>query len=547
MFVRVKERANGKKSIQIVESVRREDKVNQQIIRHVGQAVTDREVKELTKLANSIIAEMNSAKQQVLPIFSPEDIFKAKKLKKPIDDNARTKDLREEQRIIDGIGDVFGKLYSDLGLDNILINTKRNEQWNSILKSCVLARIANPDSKRRTAAFLERDYAIRIHLDKIYRMMDHVFKNEQRIKKQICLNTLSLFNEEVNVLFFDVTTLYFESFESDGLRECGYSKDNKFKETQIVLALITTQEGLPITYKTFPGNTHEGHTLIEVVKELQKEYKVKNTLLVADRAMFNNDNLEAMESLGVNYIVSAKLKSLSKSLKKQILENDDFGAKVVENELHWIKKYDYKGKRLIVSYSTKRARKDAFDRQKLIDRLLKKVKNGRIKVKDIIPNYGTKKYLDVENGDARVNEIKIEDDANGDGLYGIVTNSKESSGEVLSKYRGLWQIEEAFRVNKHDLEMRPIFHWNPERVKSHILICYLAYALVKQALHRIKLQHSELSFEKIRNELLRVQSSLLCDIKTKKKYIIPARVTPIQKKIYQVFGLKRSNVPYSIN
>jgi len=117
----------------------------------------------------------------------------------------------------------------------------------------------------------------------------------------------------------------------------------------------------------------------------------------------------------------------------------------------------------------------------------------------------------------------------------------------LSKYRGLWQIEEAFRVNKHDLEMRPIFHWNPERVKSHILICYLAYALVKQALHRIKLQHSELSFEKIRNELLRVQSSLLCDIKTKKKYIIPARVTPIQKKIYQVFGLKRSNVPYSIN
>jgi transposase len=548
MFVRVKEKANGKKSIQIVESVRREDKVNQQIVRHVGQAVTEREVEELKKLARSIIEEMKKSKpqQQMLPIFSPENIIKAKEAKKPVSDESQSKNLREEQRIIDGIGDVFGKLYSDLGLDNILINTKKDKQWNSILKSCVLARIANPDSKRGTAAFLESDYAIRIHLDKIYRMMDHVFKNEKRIKSQICSNTLSLFEEEVNVLFFDVTTLYFESFEPDELRENGYSKDNKFKETQVVLALVTTQGGLPITFKTFPGNTYEGHTLIDIIEELQKEYKVKNVLLVADRAMFNDDNLGTMESLGVNYIVAAKLKTLSKAFKKQILGDDDFGAQIVENELHWIKEYEHKNRRLIVSYSSKRARKDAFDRQKLIDRLLKKVKNGKIKIKDIIPNYGTKKYLKVENSAAEINESKISDDAKWDGLYGVISNSDLNPKDILSKYRGLWQIEEAFRISKHDLEMRPIFHWSPNRIKAHILICYIAYSLIKQALHRIKLQQTELSFKMIREELLRVQSSLYSDIATKEKIIIPSKVTPAQKKIYQVFGLKRSNVPYSL-
>jgi transposase len=548
MFVRVKERSNGKKSIQIVESVRREDKVNQQIIRHVGQAVTDREVEELTKLARSIIEELKSSitKQQMLPIFSPESIFKAKESKKTVSDASQTKNLREEQRIIDGIGDVFGKVYSDLGLDNILVNTKRNEQWNSILKACVIARIANPDSKRGTAAFLERDYAIRIQLDKIYRMMDHVFKNEKKIKSQICLNTLSLFDEEVNVLFFDVTTLYFESFEADGLRETGYSKDNKFKETQVVLALVTTQEGLPITFKTFPGNTYEGHTLIDIIKELKNEYRVKNVLLVADRAMFNDDNLTAMELLGVNYIVAAKLKTLPKLLKKEILENDDFKAQVVENELHWINEYEHKGRRLIVGYSTKRASKDAYDRQKLIDRLLKKVKGGKIKIKEIIPNYGSKKYLDVENNTAQVNENKILDDSKWDGLHGVISNSDIEATDILSKYRGLWQIEAAFRVSKHDLEMRPIFHWNPERIKAHILICYIAYSLVKQVVHRVKLQQTELSFEIIREELLRVQSSLYSDLLTKEKIIIPSKVTPIQKKIYQVFGLRRSNIPYSL-
>jgi transposase len=547
MFVRVKERPNGKKSIQIVEAHRRADKISQHIVRHVGQAVTEREVEELKKLAQSIIAEFENNKQPVLPLFAPEDFYTGKKRKKATQDLVHMSDLREEQRIIDGIGEVFGKLYSDLGFDGAITGTRRDAKWNSILKTCVMARIANPSSKRRTAALLEEDYGIKVALNDIYTMMDHASDHEDEIKKRISRSTLSLFNDKVDVLFFDVTTLYFESIEVNELKNFGFSKDCKFKEVQVTLALVTTTEGLPITYRVFPGNMHEGHTLIDMVKELKTEYNIDNVLLVADRAMFEEENLQAMETEGVNYIVAAKLKRLNKAAKAEIMGDAGYRADVVTDELHWMKEFDYKSRRLIVSYSTKRARKDRADRLRLVERLLKMAKNGKLKLKDLITNQGTKKYVEVKTGEAVINEEKISSDSAWDGLHGVITNlEKMPAAEVLGKYRGLWQIEEAFRINKHDLKMRPIYHFSPHRIRAHLSICFLAYTLAKQATHRMRLQQEAMSFERLRNELLHIQASLVVDKKTKKRYIIPSHVNPAQNQIYRAFGLKRSTVPYAV-
>jgi transposase len=546
MFVRVKPKPNGKKSIQIVESYRRADKVSQKIVRHVGQAATDREVEEMTRLAQSIITEMETEKQPSLPFLDPLKVLKENRPKKESSDTVKIKNLREEQRIIDGIGDVFGKLYKDLKLNKLISGTHKDEQWNDILESCVLARIANPVSKRRSASLLEEDYGIKIPLEKIYRVMDHVADRESDIKQHIAQTTLSLFQEQVDVLFFDVTTLYFESIETDELRAFGFSKDCKFKEVQVVLALVTTTKGLPITYKLFPGNTYEGGTLVEMVKDLQTEYAINNILLVADRAMFNEENLSQMESLGIQYIVAAKLKALPKSLKSDIL-HADYQASVIGDELHWLKEFEYKSRRLVVGYSSKRAKKDTADRQRLVDRLMKKVKGDKIQVKDLIPNYGSKKYISVENGSASVNQEKIEADAEWDGLHGVITNATDKTpSDLLSRYRELWQIEEAFRISKHDLKMRPIYHWTENRIKAHIAICFIAFTLAKQAVYRIALQQEPMSFEQIRNELLHAQSSVVIDLASQKKYIIPSHVTVNQKKLYQAFGLKRSQVPYEL-
>ena len=546
MFVRIKPKPNGKKSIQIVESYRRADQVSQKIVRHVGQAVTDREVEEMTRLAQSMINEMETEKQPCLPFLDPLKVLKDNPQKKESSDTVKIKNIREEQRIIDGIGDVFGKLYKDLKLDKLIGGTHKDEQWNYILESCVLARIANPVSKRRSASLLEEDYGIKIPLEKIYRMMDHVADRESDIKQRIAQTTLSLFQEQVDVLFFDVTTLYFESIDTDELRAFGFSKDCKFKEVQVVLALVTTTKGLPITYKLFPGNTYEGGTLVEMVKDLQTQYAIKNILLVADRAMFNEENLSSMESLGIQYIVAAKLKTLPKSLKSDIL-HADYNEEIIGDEMHWLKEFEHKSRRLVVGYSAKRAGKDAADRQRLVDRLMKKVKGDKIKVKDLIPNYGSKKYISVENGSASINQEKIKADAEWDGFHGVITNATDkTSSELLSRYRELWQIEEAFRISKHDLKMRPIFHWTENRIKAHIAICFLAFTLAKQAVYRIALQQAPMSFEQIRNELLHAQSSVVIDLASQKKYMIPSHVTVNQKKLYQAFGLKRSQVPYDL-
>ena len=545
MFIRVKDRKNGKKSIQIVENHRRGDNVQQKIVRHVGQAVTEREVETLKKLAESIIVEINNQRQPVLPAFKPEDIYTLKETKKPVEDQVKIKDLREEQRIIEGIGDIFGKLYRDLGFTSLISKHKKDQPWNNILKSCVLARLANPVSKKRTASLLENDYGIKIPLQKIYRMMDCVSEKEEEIKEKICQTTLSLFRGKVDVLFFDVTTLYFESVVSNEIRNFGFSKDCKFKEVQIVLALVTTAEGLPINYEIFAGNIYEGHTLIKMIESLKTKFEVDNLLLVADRAMFSNDNLELMKKEGINYIVAARLKKLSKETRQDIIEGNDYRAAIVENEIHWIKEYNYKERRLLVSYNSNRARKDASDRQRLIERLLKKAKDGKVKIKDIISNHGTKKYLSIKNDCAAINESRIEEDAKWDGLHGVISNVKDKSAtEILSRYRELWQIEEAFRLSKHDLKMRPIYHWRPSRIKAHIAICFIAFTLAKQAIYRMKHQQMPMSFEQIREELLHVQASIMMDISTKKKYVIPSHTTVNQKKIYQTFGLKRSGVPY---
>jgi transposase len=545
MFVRTKKKSSGKTAVQIVESQRSGASVVQSVVRYVGQAETKEQLEELVKLADAIIGElMHERSQPYLPGINPETINtttkdlhleseKAKKFEVDV------RNLREEQRVITGIHEVFGKLYETLGFDRIL------PEADEVLRSSVLARIANPTSKLRTAAYLEEDYGIKLSVDRIYRMMNKLAKKEEAIKKLVGDTTLSLFQEPVNILFFDVTTLYFESFVTDDLRHPGYSKDNKFKEGQVVLSLVTTRDGMPITYDLFPGNTYEGHTLITMIESLEKRFEIANIILVADRAMFNEENLKLMESKKIKYIVAAKLRSLPEKKKKEILGSKLYAPVTVEQELHWVKDFEHKERRLVVSFNSSRARKDSFDRQRLIDRLMKKVKDDKVKLTDVIQNRGTNKFLKVESGCASIDEEKIQIDKDWDGIHGVITNIEDqASQEILSRYRGLWQIEEAFRINKHDLRMRPIYHWSKDRIRAHIALCFLAFTLVKQAIHRIKIQSKSMSFDSIKNHLLHAQASILIDTKTKRKYIVPSKATADQKRIYSVFGLTRKDLPY---
>ena len=573
MFIRVKSTPNSpRKSIQIVHSQRVGSKVKQKIIKHVGVAFDDNELQELKSLAVSLKAELESKNQ--LPLYSPQEIedmtsravegknkelVNTKDVINREDYTVNLLDMLEEDRVIKGIHEVYGKLYDEINLKSIIPNASRHVAISKALKEIVLARVANPDSKSGSVDMLASKFGVNLNLKTVYRMMDMIDdKQIKKLNKLVLTQTKSLLDDKIDVIYFDATTLYFESFSEDidnpddtdeAIRKNRYSKDGKFNQPQVVLALFVTKQGLPIGYKAFSGDTFDGHTIIPSLKEIEDEFKVDKIVYVADAGMFNKTNLEEFDkNKNMTYIVGAKIKTMSKVYKKQILKTDDF---IELNDDTKVKTLDYNGKKLLISYSKKRAKKDKHDREKAIAKLKKRLEDSK-SVKSQLSNNGYKKYLQLQSSDKNsscdlsiaLNGDKILEDEAWDGLKGIVTNNETlSSEELIHQYSNLWQVEESFRITKHDLKIRPIYHWKPSRVKAHLAISFMAYTLVRYLEYRVRLQYKKLSPEKIRQILLSVQTSILYDTTTDKKFAMPSKVSDDAKKIYKLMGVPIATKP----
>lgn len=620
MFIRVKTTPNSpRKSVQIVESRRIDGKVRQKIVKHIGVALDDKELEELQSLANSIKNKLELDAQ--LPLYTPEEIEKLEKYNrktsrskksdedvasqtiKELDSNIPNReeyavnllDILEEDRVIKGIHDIYGKLYDELGFNRVIANPARNVASNRALKEIVLARVANPDSKRGSVLNLEENFGVNLDLKQVYRMMDKIEDKEiLKLNKLVYDKTKALFKDKIDIVYFDATTLYFESFTEDSgedaIKKNGYSKDGKFNQPQVVLALLVTKSGLPVGYKAFSGDTFDGHTLIPALQEIQEHYDIDNVVFVADSGMFNRSNLEAFDKIhnpflyrysqykwsatksqltltdyqqqyeefnkssNITYIVGARIKNMTKSIKEQILDRDSY--RVIDDNTK-VKTIHYQGKKLLVSYSAKRARKDKYEREKGIQKLRDRLQKNK-SVKSQLSNQGYKKYLQLQQSQNKdntkpsscgisiiLNEEKVKEDEAWDGLKGIITNNiRLSDEELIHQYSNLWQVEESFRITKHDLKIRPIYHWKPSRVKAHLAISFMAYTLVRHLEHRVRLQYVKLSPEKIRKILLSIQVSILYDTRTNKKFVLPSKISQEAKKIYRLMEVPLSSTPY---
>ncbi len=552
MFVRTRERDNGKVTILIVENVRESGKVRQKTVRTVATVLAS-EVERFRELAEHIKAEMECEREpKLFPVQTlAEMVISSRKRslgdESPLPVNMRK--MREESRIVTGIHDIYGSLYDEIGISRVLKSCRVS---GSVMKDIVMARLATPCSKRSSCELLERDFGIKIPLEKIYRMMDTL--NERKINRlqDICWNhSKGLLTEEIKVMFYDCTTLYFESFTQDELRSFGYSKDHKFNQGQVLLALMVTREGLPVGYDVFPGNMYEGDTFKQAIEKIKTRYKVKRAIIVSDSGLLSRPNIELLEKEGLEFILGARLRSLSDKWQDRILDNTDYDKKEKEGEILRISTYSYtKSRRLIVSHSSKRAEKDRKDREKAIEKLRQKLEKSK-KPESLISNYGYKKYLAVD-GDVQVHikEEKIERESLWDGLHGVFTNIKEKdmkAEEVLSQYHGLWQVEESFRITKHDLKVRPVFHWSAKRIKAHIAICFVAFSLIRFLQHRIREKTKEnFSPERIREELYRIQESILKHTVDNNKYVVPSKPSQDAIKIYDVMNMQRYVVPFRL-
>ncbi len=549
MYVRTKTNPNSPRAaVQIVQSVRKGDRIVQKVVRHVGVAMDETELKQLKLLAESMKVALAVGPQGSL--WRPEELAlrSARRPQPSPEDDAdycvNLKDIREEERTVRGIHEVYGALFDELQFHAIF--THPTKAMARLFRDIVLARVANPKSKRGSVGLLEEDFGIALNLDLVYRMMDHLDDAAiGRLNDLTYQHTKRLFPEKIDVLLFDCATLYFESFSEDSFKRNGYSKDLKFSQPQVLLALMVTKEGLPVGYEAFPGDTYEGHTVIPILTRLRERYAIDRVIFVADAAMFSRDNVAALETLDahhIEYIVGARLHSLPRSLTAQILDEANYRA--IEQGYR-IGRFAYGTRTLLVSRTEARARKDAHDRDKAIERMKRRLEKKK-NPKEYLGNYGAKKYLSVSPGATiALNADRIKQDCLWDGLHGVITSAKGlSDKDIVAQHHQLWFVEESFRVTKHDLKTRPIFHWKPERVRAHIAICYTAYALVRYLEHRVRLQYTRLSPEVIRQTLIRVQTSILYDKEKKLRFALPSRMSQDAKKIYQCMGIPLSDVPY---
>jgi transposase len=376
---------------------------------------------------------------------------------------------------------LLGKLFDQIGFNKIKDN---------LFRQLVLARLCYPASKLKTTDYLSKYQYMNIDVQAVYRYLDKLYNHQKSQVQQISYDhTLKILGSKISIVFYDVTTIYFECESEDELRKTGFSKEGKHQHPQIVLGLLVSKGGYPLAYDIFEGNQFEGHTMLPVINTFKEKYKLESLVVVADAGLLSNQNITLLEQGGYEYILGARIKAESLIVKQKIL------ALHLKNGESAIIEKDDKTK-LIISYSDARAKKDAKNRERGLLKLQKQIKTGKL-TKASINNRGYNKFLQIENQiKISINENKIQEDQKWDGLKGYLTNTRLSKEEAIENYKELWQIEKAFRVAKTDLEIRPIYHRTQRRIEAHICIAFVAYKIYKELERQLKVKQSQLSPEK---------------------------------------------------
>ena len=376
---------------------------------------------------------------------------------------------------------IFGKIYDYIGFDKI---------EEDLFRHLVIARLAFPLSKLKTSEYLYRYQGISLHTERIYRFLDKLNNKLKNKVEQISFeHTKQVLNNEISVVFYDMTTLYFEASDEDDLRKTGFSKDGKHSNPQIFLGLLVGLGGYAIGYDIFEGNTYEGHTLMPFLEKISKKFSLQKPVVVADSGLLSKDNIKALQKDKYEYILGARIKNETKNIKEKILE-----TKLKNGQIKNIKKDDKT--RIIISYSDKRAKKDAHNRERGLKRLEKRISSGKL-TKSNINNRGYNKYLKLQGEILiEIDYEKYKKDSEWDGLKGYITNSELSSKQIIENYSNLWHIEKAFRMSKTDLRIRPIYHRLRHRIEAHICISFTAYSIYKELERVLYKEKASLSLKK---------------------------------------------------
>lgn len=467
MFVRKKKNPSGNVSVQIIDK----SKGRYFVIKTIGSSADPLTIESL----------FVKGKQWINNHLGEQDIFEV--YDKEVEERQVAEYLLSniENILLNGVQIILKEVFKLTGFDAI---------EDTIFRQLVISRLSQPMSKASTVEYLKSHFDEDAQLHRIYRYLDKLYNTQQEKIQQISVeHTRRILGGKIGLLFYDVTTLYFEADYSDELRETGYSKDGKHSQPQVVLGLLVSKDGYPLSYSVFNGSQYEGRTMLPVVEDFVQRFDLDDFIIVADSGLMSQSNVALLESGSYKYIIGARIKNESNEVKTWILSQEKKDGEFSETT---------KGlARLIVGYSDNRARKDRYNREKGVKRLEKAYKSGNI-TKENINKRGYNKFLDIsDNVKIVINQDKINQDQQWDGLKGYLTNTGLPAKEVFEQYNSLWSIERAFRITKGTLEMRPMFHFTPKRIQAHVCICFVAYKIYKELERVLKNSHINMSVDKV--------------------------------------------------
>jgi transposase len=476
MFVRRKRNRSGSFSIHVVDKSRGA----YHVLKSFGTGRTEVELSLLERRAYQYIREVTGLSRSLFEY--EEDVL--------VTDFVST--LSNAQLQVTGPELVYGRLYDSIGFGQL---------QNEMFRHLVITRLFSPGSKLKTIEYLQRYMGVTYEISSIYRFLDNLCyrKTDKRtgrdpdikseVEKISFARTKEVLQDRVDVVFYDLTTLYFEASEEDDFRKAGFSKDGKHQCPQIYLGLLVACGGNPVGYDIFEGNIFEGNTFIPMIQKMSERFNLSRPVVIADAGLLSAKNIKALEGENYEYILGARPKCETKNIRQTILalEMKDGDVSVIHKS---------GGVRLVVAKSEKRAGKDRHNRERGLHRLQKRLKTGKL-TKASINNRGYNKYLIIEEEvKVSIDMGKYEADAAWDGIKGYVTNTTLSPDEVIVNYKNLWFIERAFRISKSDLRIRPVYHRILNRIEAHICICFTAYTIMLELERHLKAADSSITLKK---------------------------------------------------
>lgn len=492
MKIRVVKTASKAKAVQVV----RYQNNKRVIVQHLGSAHNEKELGELLLIGEEWIKNFSN-QLSIFPDENPNNLLHL--------NHCSFLGVKYNffKQLINAIQDKIG--FMELPL---------------LLNDLVTIRIFEPASKLRSLELMKQFFDCNHSRKTYYKIAPMCVKLKETVEQKVIDFAKENYAFYFDIVFYDVTTLYFETFEEDELRKNGFSKDNKSQQPQILIALMVSKEGFPIAFEVFAGNTFEGHTIIPFVKSFIKSNNVKEFTVVADAAMISTENIQQLTQNNINYIVGARLGNIPSDtlelINKRILREDGKSIRIKTENGY-----------LICSYSAIRYRKDLYEMNKQIEKA-KQIVEKPSKTKKT-------KFTLSKNQELVVNEALIEKTKKLLGIKGYYTNLEESIANnktIIERYHELYKIEQAFRISKSDLQTRPIFHFKEQPIKLHILICFMALVVSKH----IELK-TNVSIRKFIDEAKKIVDGQILNEITHKVITVKAEPTNKMIEIIQKLGV----------